>query len=736
MPRPAEFQGSRAARTPRVVRFEDVQEAASAYMDAKGMLLVQRAYVFCARAHHGQSRLSGEPYLIHPLAVAEILAGMRMDPVTVCAGLLHDILEDTETPVEDIERLFGKDVAHVVDGVTKLAKLAFSSKAEAQAESFRKMLLAMADDLRVILVKLADRLHNMRTLSYLPRARQLSVARETRDIYAPIAHRLGMGRLKDELEDLAFEHLDPDRFQALLGDIEQRRPLEEDFVRSVEESLSQVVEAAGISARIQARRKHLASIQRKLVSRKITIDEIYDYIAFRIVTEDLNACYAVLGAIHARWTPIQARFKDFIATPKPNGYQSIHTTLLAETGQPFEVQIRTHDMHRIAEEGVAAHWSYKEGSDLSPAEAQRFAWLRNLVDAQQEHADPMEFMQAVKMGLYGEEVFCFTPKGDVKVLPAGSTAIDFAYAVHTEVGHHCVGARIDSVLVPLRTQLQHGNRVEIVTSPNQRPSRDWLKYATTLRARSRIRQWFNARERDAAVEAGRALLDKEARRLGTSAKRLLASKEAEQAFRQAGHRDAEDFLAALAQDRASLPAFLQRATGEPTGSATPRSVVRMPPRARPARKRAASSPILADHGELLTVLARCCGPVRGEPIGGYITRGRGISVHRADCRSLAALATDRERLIEVAWAIHGDARFDVRLRLDVTDRPGMLGDVTTAVSSIDTNIREASAKAGSAGRGVIHLTVAVEDVAHLERIRRVLGVVEGVERVDRVERQR
>ena len=709
-----------------LVRFEDVQEKAAAYLEPKDVLRIQRAYVFCAKSHHGQSRLSGEPYLVHPLAVAEILADLRMDPVTVVSGLLHDVLEDTGTPREEVERLFGADVAHVVDGVTKLSRLAFSSRAEAQAESFRKMLLAMADDLRVIIVKLADRLHNMRTLGYLPRDRRLDIAQETRDIYAPIAHRLGMARLKDELEDLAFAHLEPERHARLVADIEQRRPVELSFVRESEERLRQALLEARIHGKVQARRKHLASIDRKIQARRIGIEEIYDYVAFRILVDTTADCYAALGVIHATWTPIQARFKDFIATPKPNGYRSIHTTVVSESGHAFEVQIRTHEMHRVAEEGVAAHWSYKEGGMPSDAEAERFAWLRNLVEAQSEHADPTEFMQAVKVGLYGEDVFCFTPKGEVKVLPAGATAIDFAYAVHTEVGHHCVGARIDGTLVPLRTPLAHGNVVEIVTSPSQRPSRDWLKYASTLRARSRIKQWFNARERDAAVEAGRAALEREARRHGTTAKRVLQDKEGQRAFRQMSFRDAEDFLAALGQQRVQASAVFQRmglAAAEPEPE---------PPRPKPARRAKQRGPaVVAGDPSILTFLARCCSPVRGEPICGYITRGRGLSIHRADCRSVASLAADRARFMDATWSGAGDARFETRLRIAVADRPGMLGDVTGALSALDTNIREASARSTPSGRGTITLRVDVADVAHLERIRRTLAAIDGVLDVQR-----
>ena len=716
-----------------VIRFEDVQEQAASYMDPKDVLRIQRAYVFCGKSHHGQSRLSGEPYLVHPIAVALILAGMRMDPVTVVSGLLHDVLEDTDTPREEIERLFGEDVAHVVDGVTKLSKLAFSSKADAQAESFRKMLLAMADDLRVIIVKLADRLHNMRTLSFLPRSKQIEVARDTRDIYAPIAHRLGMGRLKDELEDLAFAYLEPDRHAVLVADIEQRRPIDEGFVSGIERQLEQALTDARVTGRIQVRRKHLASIDRKLTSRRIGLDEIYDYLAFRVLVETTAECYAALGAIHSTWTPIQARFKDLIATPKPNGYRSIHTTVVTEAGQPLEVQIRTHQMHGEAEEGVAAHWSYKEGGSLSPAEAERFAWLRNLVEAQQEHSDPTEFMQAVKVGLYGEEVYCFTPKGEVKVLPAGATAIDFAFAVHTEVGHHCVGARVDGVLVPLRTTLAHGNVIEIVTSPSQRPSRDWLKYATTLRARSRIRQWFNAREKDVAIDAGRAIFEKEARRHGINAKKLLTERETLQALRQLSFRDAEDFLAALAGERTSVATLLAKIGSAAKGAApqVQASIMRRPPRLV-RRRGAGGAPVLTADPSLLTFLARCCSPIRGEAICGYVTRGRGLAVHREDCRSLKALGADKARYMAVGWAAASHSTFDVRLRLDVADRPGMLGDVTGAISGMDTNIKEASAKVRSGGRATINLRVEVADVAHLERARRALALIEGVLHVARV----
>lgn len=712
-----------------LVRYQDVQELCAEYMPSEALRLVERAYVFSARAHEGQSRVSGEPYLVHPLAVAAILAEMRMDAVTVVAGLLHDVLEDTATQPEAVERLFGGEVAHVVNGVTKLSKLDFTSRAQAQAASLRKMLLAMADDLRVIIVKLADRLHNMRTVACLSDDKQARVARETREIYAPIAHRLGMGRLKHELEDLAFRHAEPERYATLQAELEQRRKAEEGVLRRTEESLARVVAEAGIEARVQGRRKSLSSIQRKLVARGIGIDQVYDYLAFRILVASVQDCYAALGAIHAHWTPIQARFKDFIATPKPNGYRSLHTTLVGDGGHPFEVQIRTVDMHLVAEEGVAAHWGYKEGGGASDDEAETFAWLRNLLDAQKDHADPHEFMAAVKLDLYGDEVYCFTPRGDVKVLPAGSTAIDFAYAIHTEVGNHCVGARIDGVLVPLRSRLAHGNRVEILTSPTQRPRRDWLQHVATSRARSKIRQWFNQRDREEAIEIGRSVLEREARRHGTTAKKALRGRGLGPALTSLGFKDADDFLLALAHARIGPQALLVR-LGLAVVEAPARAAGPQEPRAA-SRRRAARTPVLAADADLLTYLARCCNPVRGDAIQGYVTRGRGVAVHRRDCRNLQSLGAERDRFMQVDWNPAARASFAVSLRVDVENRPGMLGDVTGALSALETNIRHATARSLSSRKGVILLAVEVEDTDHLERVVRALQEVGGVRHVSR-----
>jgi GTP pyrophosphokinase len=713
-----------------VVRFQDVQERAS-YLDEAGQRLLQKAYVFSARAHEGQSRRSGEPYLVHPIAVAEILADQHLDAVTCASGLLHDVLEDTPTPPEEIERVFGKDVAHVVDGVTKLGKLEFSTKEEVQAASFRKMLLAMADDLRVILVKLADRLHNMRTLHHLPRRKQEEIAAETRDIYAPIAHRLGMGRFKTELEDLSFRYLDPEGYADLSARLDGQRKVEKGFVRRTEKELREVLAAGGVEVALSGRRKALSSIQRKLAAQLIEIDEVYDRLAFRLLTKSIPDCYAALGLIHARWTPIQSRFKDYIATPKPNGYQSLHTTVRSDDGHAFEVQIRTEEMHAVAEEGVAAHWAYKGEEVLGSAEAAAFSWLRNLIDSERDLEDPREFMAAVKMDLYGDEVYCFTPTGEVKVLPAGSTAIDFAYAIHTEVGHRCTGAKLDGRIVPLRTPLQHGNRVEILTSPTQRPNQDWLAFAKTSRARSKIRGWFSARERDEAVERGRQVLEKAAGRHSTTAKRLLQSTEGKQALKAGSFRDGEDLLLAIGRGKYSVQAFLNRVLPESREASVAAPVQHA--RMRKGRRSDASGggPVVAGDPDLLTNLARCCRPVKGEAIVGYVTRGRGVTVHRADCRAVSDESPGQPRLIDVGWPDAEGGRFEVTLKVHVVDRPGILGDVTGALSGLEVNTRSASARTLPKERGVIALTLEVGDIDELNRVRGALRLLEGVERVVR-----
>ena len=529
-----------------MIRFEDLVEKVRANAPEADVELLRRAYVFSAFEHKGQVRHSGEPYLVHPIEVAAILADMKLDTVAVAAGLLHDVVEDTLVSIERIRELFGEEIAHVVEGVTKLGSIQFSSNEQRQAENFRKMLLAMVDDIRVILVKLADRLHNMRTLQHLPEERRLRVAQETRDIYAPIANRLGMSKIKNELEDLTFKHLEPKAYEALRAKVESRRRANEGVIDELTRTISAKLGEAGVPLiEIEGRIKRLFSIHQKLKRQKIDVDQVYDLVALRVLTESVKDCYATLGIIHQTWAPVPGRIKDFIAMPRPNGYQSLHTSVISEVGFPFEVQIRTVEMHRIAEEGIAAHWKYKEGRVGADRDEQHFAWLRQVLEWQQEVRDPQEFIQNLKIELYPEEVYIFTPRGEVKVLPAGATPVDFAYLVHTDVGHQCVGARVNGKMVPLRTRLNNGDIVEIVTAPGHKPSRDWLGFVGTSRARNKIRHFIHAEEKQRSTELGRKLFEKEARRFDVSYKAMMEPARLDEAALAYGLQKADDLFAAI-----------------------------------------------------------------------------------------------------------------------------------------------------------------------------------------------
>src|ERR671912_1526858 len=528
-----------------MIRFEDLLEKVRAYSPDADVELLRRAYVFSAFEHRGQVRHSGEPYLVHPLAVADYLADMKLDVVAVAAGLLHDVVEDTLTTIERIRELFGPEVAHVVEGVTKISAIRFASSEERQAENFRKMLLAMVDDIRVILVKLSDRLHNMRTLSHLSEERRIKIAQETRDIYAPIANRLGMSKVKNELEELAFRYLEPKAYEALRLRVESRRRATEGMIEELKKTVTaKLTEAQVPVIEIDGRIKRLFSIHQKLKRQKIDLDQVYDLVALRIITGSVKDCYAALGIIHQTWAPVPGRIKDFIAMPRPNGYQSLHTSVVSEHGFPFEVQIRTEEMHRLAEEGIAAHWKYKEGRVGAQRDEQYFQWLRQLLEWQQEVRDPQEFLSNLKIDLYPEEVYIFTPKGEVKALPRDATPIDFAYAIHTDVGHQCTGARVNGKMVPLRTRLRNGDIIEIVTAPGHKPSRDWLNFVVTSRARNKIRHFIHAEEKTRSLELGRRLFDKEARRYGVSAKSLAEPAAVQRVLSEYGMSRAEDLYAA------------------------------------------------------------------------------------------------------------------------------------------------------------------------------------------------
>ena len=716
-----------------MIRFEDLVDKVRAGNPDADIELLRRAYVFSAFEHKGQVRHSGEPYLVHPLEVADQLADMKLDVVAIAAGLLHDIVEDTQTPIERIRELFGADVAHVVEGVTKLGAIPFSSSEERQAENFRKMLLAMVDDVRVILVKLADRLHNMRTLHHLPEERRIKIAQETRDIYAPIANRLGMSKIKNELEELAFRYLEPKSYESLRSRVESRRRATEGMIEELRKNITaKLVEAQVPVIAIDGRIKRLFSIHQKLKRQKIDLDQVYDLVALRIVTQSVKDCYAALGIIHQTWSPVPGRIKDFIAMPRPNGYQSLHTSVVSDRGFPFEVQIRTAEMHRIAEEGIAAHWKYKEGRVGANRDEQSFMWLRQLLEWQQEVRDPQEFLQNLKIELYPEEVYIFTPKGEVKALPRDATPVDFAYAIHTDVGHQCVGARVNGKMVPLRTRLRNGDIIEIVTAAGHKPSRDWLNFVVTSRARNKIRHFIHSEERIRSLELGRKLFEKEARRFGLTMKQLGDADGLAKVASEYGMQKAEELFAAIGYGKLAAKSVIAKMVPQEQLKETPEtglvSVVR--------RVLGTGEDKIKVRGadDLMVFRARCCNPIRGEQIIGYITRGKGVSVHSVACPNVVNLLYDPERRIDVEWDKGADASpYTVRLSIQVEDRKGILADVSAKIAGINTNIRNVEATT-DASMGRIDMTVEISDVKHLQKVIKSLRSIAGVVDVERASR--
>jgi GTP pyrophosphokinase len=722
-----------------MLRFEDLLEKVRAYSSESDVELLRRAYVFSALEHKGQVRHSGEPYLIHPLQVADLLADMKLDVVGVAAGLLHDVVEDTLTTPERIAELFGPEIAHVVEGVTKISAIPFSSSEERQAESFRKMLFAMVDDIRVVLVKLADRLHNMRTLHHLPEERRVKIAQETLDIYAPIANRLGMSKVKNELEELSFKYLEPKAYEALRERVEAKRRTVEPIFADLTRTITAKLEEAQIPViHIDGRIKRLYSIHLKLRRQKIDLDRVYDFAALRVITESVKDCYATLGIIHQTWSPVPGRIKDFIAMPRPNGYQSLHTSVISDLGFPFEVQIRTEEMHRLAEEGVAAHWKYKEGRVGDHSDERYFQWMRQLLEVQQEIRDPQEFLQNLKIDLYPEEVYIFTPKGEVRSLPRGSTPVDFAYSIHTDVGHHCVGARVNGKMVPLRTRLQNGDIVEIVTQAGHHPSRDWLTYVVTARARGKIRHVLQAEERARSIELGRRLFEKEARRFDLNPKTMLDSQELASFATEYGAAKPEELLLHIGYGKLSARTVLQKAVpgGQLTEKAPDSPVVSAVKRVLRAGGGTSDKIKVRGIDDLMVFRAKCCNPIRGERITGYITRGKGVSVHAASCPNVLNLMFDPERRIDVEWDTSGadqDA-YTVRLTMQVEDRKGMLAEISAKVSDINTNITNMEARTGDDHRARIDMTVEIRDMKHLEKVIKSIKGVQGVFGVERTAR--
>jgi len=717
-----------------MARLDKIIDQITSYHPTADLDVLHKAYIFSGKVHQGQYRLSGDAYLSHPLEVAEILARLQLDMPTIVTGLLHDTIEDTLTTREEIQSVFGEEIAELVDGVTKISKITFKTSEQRQAESFRKMLLAMARDIRVILVKLADRLHNMRTLESQNSSRQQKIAQETLDIYAPLANRMGISWIKTELENLSFRYLLPEVYTELAEKLDKQKKEHGKYVDEVRRKLMKMLAEAGIEGEISGRAKHLYSVYQKMQRQGIPFEQVHDLVAFRILVNSVRDCYAALGMVHATWKPIPARFKDYIAMPKANMYQSLHTTVMGPKGERMEVQIRTHDMHRVAEEGIAAHWKYKEGGGPVAAVGQsdkRFAWLRQMLEWQQDMKDSREFLSSVKVDLFPEEVYVFTPGGDVKELPRGATPIDFAYSVHTDVGNRCTGAKVNGRLVPLKTELKNGDIVEVMTGANQTPSKDWLKFVRTSRARNKIRNWVKTQERDKSIELGRDLLERKLRKYDLTLKKILASDEFSRAGHDLGFKSGDDVLAAIGYGKVSV--------GQVVGRVVPKEKLQ-PDQEKPSagigkvldriRKKPSSAIKIDGVDDILVRFAKCCNPLPGDPAVGFITRGRGVTVHTEDCPYVQE--SDPDRRVNVEWDKRKAGSRAVKIRVFCENQKGMLAGITAAITNSEANIISAKVHSTPDNKGINNFEVEVQDLAHLNRISNAIMKVKGVYRVERM----
>ena len=724
-----------------LTKYRDLMKRMQENRPQDDLTIVKKAYDYSLKNHEGQTRASGEPYLVHPLEVALVLAEMKMDPVAIAAGLLHDSVEDTSVTIADIKKEFGEQVAHIVEGVTKISKIDFATREEQQAENLRKMMLAMVDDIRVVLIKLADRLHNMRTLEHLQPDRQHKIAEETLEIYAPIAHRLGMGKIRGELEDLGFRFLDPVGYERVEESVNARRKQGEAFLAKMQQIINDKLKEAGIQARVESRIKRLYSIHKKLLKQRISVDQVYDLCAMRVITRSLQDCYAVLGIIHNLWRPVPGRIKDFIAMPRPNFYQSLHTSVITEDGTPFEIQIRTEEMHKMAEEGIAAHWKYKDGP-VSAQDEQRLAWLRQVVEWQRDVSDPNEFLSTLKVDLYPEEVYTFTPKGKVVVLPRDATPIDFAYTIHTEVGHTCIGAKVNGRMVPLRHKLHSGDIVEILTQPGHKPSRDWLGLVKSSRSRNKIKHWLNVHQRERAIEIGRKLIEKEARKYRIALKEIK-DEELQKVASGYGLGKADDLMSGIGYGKYSARQVLARllpagATPSIAGDIESEGLTSQPGGIASVVRR-----VFGDHnaitvrgqGDMLVYRARCCNPIRGESIVGYITRGKGVAVHSIHCPNVTNLLYEPERKIDVEWARDDSTptAYPVKLTVYCDDRFGMLKSITGVIGDAKSNIRNITAQTSNS-QASVEVVLDIADLKHLETIIAGLRKIPGVHEVQRLQK--
>jgi len=710
------------------VRLEDIVERIQSYNPEADVDLLRRAYIFSAKAHQGQTRLSGEAYLNHPIEVAAILASLKLDAATVAAGLLHDTIEDTSAKPEEIQAMFGDEVSMLVDGMTKLSRMELQSREQREADNFRKMIVAMAKDIRVILIKLADRLHNMRTLKSLPPEKQKRIAQETLDIYAPLANRLGISKIKTELEDLSFMYLNPEAYRELAQKVQQRRVERESYINDLIEIIKGQLAEHGYKGEVKGRPKHFYSIWQKMQKQQIAFEDVYDLIAIRIITDTKVNCYAILGLIHSLWTPVPGRFKDFIGVPKSNLYQSLHTTVIGPKGERVEFQIRTEEMHKLAEEGIAAHWRYKERSPISQKEEQQFAWLRQLLEWQRDLPDAKEFMETVKGDLFPDVVYVFTPRGDVKELPQGSTPVDFAYSVHTDIGHQCVGAKVNGKIVPLKHVLRNGDKIEVVTQAGHTPSRDWLKFVKTSKARTRIKAWLKVEERRRSILLGKELLEKDLRKHELSPAKMFKSDELIKIANEMSHNTLDDLLAAIGYGKVSAHMVANKLAPDKVHI---EPIPKKPPQKQPAKPTGGGMKI-SGMENMLIHLSKCCNPVPGDKVIGFITRGRGVSVHTADCPNVGELTFDKDRLIEVSWGDLQTAAHAVKISVRTEDKPGLLASVSSSISSTEANITHAEAITGEDREATLNFTIDIKDVEHLNRIIKNIEAITGVIDVKRV----
>ena len=714
-----------------MIRINDIIDKITGYFPEANLDIIDRAYIYSARVHDGQVRLSGEPYLSHPLEVAGILADMKLDVISVASGLLHDVIEDTHATPEEINDMFGDEITHIVSGVTKLSVLPFSSGSQArQAESIRKMILAMADDIRVILIKLADRLHNMRTLRFHSEKKRKKIAQETIDIYAPIASRLGIYWIKEELEDTSFMYLQPEEFPKIENHVNQDREEGEKHIETVKSIINKKMDEHNLKCEVLGRYKCFYSIYKKMVSQNLEFEEVYDIIAFRIILDTIPQCYEVLGLIHSLWKPVAKKFKDYIGVPKLNMYQSLHTTVIGSFGERIEIQIRTHEMDKVAKSGIAAHWSYKEGLRFDEKMNKTFSWIQDLVEHQEDFRDPDEFLENVRIDLFPDEVYVFTPQGEIKSLPRGATPVDFAYLIHTEVGNQCAGGKVNGRIVPLQYELKTGDTVEIFTSKKGHPSKDWLNFVKTVKARSRIRHWIKIQEKERSISLGREMCEKAFRKNRLNFNTLLKSEEMDKAVEHFGFKNIDDLVASVGYGKITPLQIIRKITPKPEEEKEHESFFgKIVGRVR--KKRPSAGVVVRGVDDILIKFGKCCQPVPGDPITGYITRGYGVTVHRKRC--VNALKMSSERQIDVEWNVDIEETYPVKIRVRSYDRVGMLADITSNISKNGANIVSANTETRESKIVDSYFTIAVKNTEHLKKVLSAIRKIKHIQEVKRID---